>query len=60
MKKVALIYWPEDGNVEAVAEKIKGFYGEDITVSSIANISKDDLSEADNWIVGGSTVGSHV
>jgi len=60
MKKVALIYWPQDGNVEAVAKKIKGFYGDDITIYSIANINKEILSRADNWIVGGSTVGSHI
>jgi len=60
MKKVALIYWPEDGNVEAIAEKIKTMYGGEITVSSIANIDKDILNDSDNWIIGGSTVGSHV
>jgi flavodoxin I len=60
MKKVALIYWPEDGNVEAVANMIKNMYEGEITVHSIANIKKELLSEADNWIVGGSTVGSHV
>lgn len=60
MKKVALIYWPEDGNVEAVAEKIKGLFDGNLTINSIANISNEVLAEADNWIIGGSTVGSHV
>jgi len=61
MKKVALIYWPEGGNVEAVADKIIEHYGSDtITKYSIANINKDDLTESGNWIIGGSTVGSHV
>jgi len=60
MKKAVLIYWPEDGNVEAVAEKIKVIYGNDISVYSIAKVNKDDMVKADNWIIGGSTVGSHV
>ncbi|MCD4682317.1 MAG: flavodoxin [Bacteroidales bacterium] len=61
MKKVALIYWPEGGNVEAVADKIIEHYGSDtITKYSIANIRKEDLAESGYWIIGGSTVGSHV
>lgn len=61
MKKIALIYWPEGGNAEKVADKIISRYGEgEIRKVSVVNVTKEFLSEADLWIVGGSTVGSHV
>ena len=43
MKKIALIYWPEDGNVEAVAEKIKYDLWWGNINYSISNIDKEIL-----------------
>jgi len=61
MNKVLLVYWPEKGNVEQVSGKISAKLNDCIVVTkSIVNVTQDDLKESDNWIVGGSTVGSHI
>lgn len=61
MKKIALVYWPEGGNVETVAEKIFHRFEDDkIEKNSVASIDQQTLSDFDYLIVGGSTVGSHV
>ena len=61
MKKIALIYWPEKGNVEYVADRIaehlKNFEIEKI---SLAGLSDHDPSSMNYWIIGGSTAGAHV
>jgi len=60
MKKVLLVFWPEKGNVESVADKIISNAGEfDIEKKSIVKTDVSDLERYDNWIVGCSTVGSH-
>jgi len=61
MKKIALIYWPERGNVETVAENIYNRFEDGrIEKFSVANVNQQTLSDFDHLIVGGSTVGSHV
>lgn len=61
MKKIALVFWPEGGNVESVADRIvAGFQGMEVTKVSLARISNRILAEADFWIIGGSTVGAHI
>ena len=61
MKKILLIYWPEEGNVEHISKTIAKKLSDDKVVRrSIIDITPDDLTGFDNWIVGGSTVGSHV
>jgi flavodoxin I len=61
MKKIALIYWPEGGNVENVANKIiAGLPGAEATKISLAHPNAGVLTEADFWIIGGSTVGAHI
>ena len=61
MNKALLVFWPEKGNVDTVGDKIiKAFEGFEITKISIPNLNKELMEEYDNWIVGGSTVGSHV
>ncbi len=61
MKKIALIYWPEGGNVEAVADKIVShFEGFEIVKASLNMLDRDILLGCSKWIVGGSTVGSHI
>lgn len=61
MKKIALIFWPEGGNVDESGDQILKRYSDDEIVKlSIADVTKDILNEYDNWIIGGSTVGSHV
>jgi flavodoxin I len=61
MNKVLLVYWPENGNVEKVAgllgQKLNEFT---LIKRSIVDVSKADMNEAAYWIIGGSTVGSHV
>lgn len=61
MSKIALIYWPEGGNVETVADKFIGhFAGKEIVKMSLGKLDINTLQESNHWIVGGSTVGSHV
>jgi flavodoxin I len=61
MSKIALIYWPEGGNVEAVADKFIGhFAAKEIIKMSLGKLDIKILQECNHWIVGGSTVGSHV
>ncbi len=61
MKKIALIFSPEGGNVDESGDQIvTRFNNDEITKISINNVTKETLGEYDNWIVGGSTVGSHV
>lgn len=61
MNKVLLVYWPEEGSVEKVANKFASrFERSNIKIVSVAKITSNDLNAYDNWIIGGSTVGSHV
>ncbi|HPE56237.1 MAG TPA: flavodoxin domain-containing protein [Bacteroidales bacterium] len=61
MNKALLVFWPEKGNVDSVGDKIiKAFEEFEIKKVSILNLNKELLEEYDNWIIGGSTVGSHV
>jgi len=61
MNKIALIYWPEGGNVETIADKlVKKIGTPKIIKMSLLKLEKDTLLECSHWIVGGSTVGSHV
>lgn len=61
MNKVLLAYWPLEGNVEFVAERItKKLIGYTVIKKSITVVTPDDLNESKFWIIGGSTVGSHV
>jgi flavodoxin I len=61
MKKIALIYWPEGGNVAFVANKIeKKFDATILDKFSVKDAEEKNLNDYDYWLVGGSTVGSHV
>jgi flavodoxin I len=61
MNKLLLIYWPEGGNVETIALKLREkLMGVDITKRTVTDVTVDDMESNDNWIIGGSTVGSHV
>jgi flavodoxin I len=61
MKKIALIFSPEGGNVDLSGDQIVARFNDaEITKISINSITPEILSKYDNWIVGGSTVGSHV
>jgi flavodoxin I len=61
MNKVLLVYWPKDGNVAKVAAKVALHLSDsNLTKKDITEITQQDLNDADNWIIGGSTVGSHV
>ena len=55
------MYWPEKGNVETVSEKIADKLNDwEVVIKPITRVTPQDLHDFDNWIVGGSTVGSHV
>lgn len=61
MSKLLLIFWPENGNVALVSDKITEKLNDMTLVKkSIIDVTLDDLAEADNLIIGGSTVGSHI
>lgn len=61
MNKIALIYWPEGGNVEVIADKLIKKIGQPkILKMSLLKLDKDALLQCNHWILGGSTVGSHV
>ena len=61
MKKIALVYWPEGGNVEFTAGKIeKKFDAAIIDKYSVKDVDSQKLNEYDYLLIGGSTVGSHV
>lgn len=60
MSKTLLIYWPNGGNVESIALKLQDKFSKDVfEKKSIMEVSSEDLKSNDNWIIGGSTVGSH-
>ena len=61
MSKVLLMYWPEKGNVETVSGKmLEKLNDYEVVQKPITRITPQDLHDCDNWIIGGSTVGSHV
>ncbi|MCF8368997.1 MAG: flavodoxin domain-containing protein [Bacteroidales bacterium] len=61
MNKVLLVFWPREGNVEVVADKmLSRFNNSMIKKITVTDVTVNDLKAYDNWIVGGSTVGSHV
>ncbi|MGC8864109.1 MAG: flavodoxin [Bacteroidales bacterium] len=58
MKKILVLYWPERGNVEHCAVKIKNVLGNDATLKSLKTVNESDIQEADLIIAGCSTVGA--
>ncbi|MBM3434988.1 MAG: flavodoxin FldA [Bacteroidetes bacterium] len=61
MHKIALIFWPEGGNVEGVADKIvAGLPGIEVNKISLSKMDARELADAGLWIIGGSTVGAHI
>jgi len=61
MKNVLIIYWPKKGNVENAANIIAGKQAiGNYKITPVTEVSLEDLNQYDNWIVGGSTVGSHI
>lgn len=57
MKKTILMYWPKDGNVETCAQLISDKY-KDLEMKSIDQVNDEDLKNAEQYIIGCSTVGS--
>ena len=61
MKKVAIVYWPKEGNVEVVANKIHAQLNENESVlTDITKAGEFDLEAQDLIIIGGSTVGAEI
>lgn len=61
MKKTILLYWPKGGNVEQVTGTFKSKFNDgELDVYPIDSVDKELISGYDYWILGGSTVGSHV
>lgn len=61
MEKVAIIYWPKNGNVEATAQKIfSHFKNADADLMDITAVNAAKLEAYDFMIIGGSTVGAEI
>lgn len=61
MGKVAIIYWPKEGNAEASARKIYSQFEESNTdLMDISMVKASDLNKYDLIIIGGSTVGAEI
>ena len=59
MENIGILYWPKDGNVEAVAKKIYDQFDKTkADVYDILSIEPTDLVNYDCLIIGCSTVGS--
>lgn len=58
MKKILVLYWPEKGNVEHCALKIKNALGNEASLKSLKGVNASDIQEADLVIAGSSTVGA--
>lgn len=58
MKKVLVVYWPERGNVESCAVKIKEAFGPEAQLKSLKQLTENDLNNTDLLIAGNSTVGA--
>lgn len=59
MKKIGIFYGPGGGSTEAVANKIARLIGEDkCSLSTVSQVSVDDLAGFDNIIFGIATIGN--
>ncbi len=59
MKKIALIYWPKNGNVEKTAEKIATHFDSgSLDIFTISALDMASLPAYDLLIFGGSTIGA--
>jgi len=58
MKNVLVVYWPERGNVESCAIKIRAAFGPEAGLKSVKQLTESDLREADLLVAGCSTVGA--
>jgi flavodoxin I len=61
MEKVAIIYWPLEGNAEASAKKIYSKF--DKSKADLMNITSVEAAKLNNYdlvIIGGSTVGAEI
>jgi len=58
MKKILIVYWPERGNVESCAIKIKTAIGQEAKLKSLKQLTDTDLKECDLLVAGCSTVGA--
>lgn len=59
MKKIGLVYWPQGGNVEKIAQKIAAqFSDESLNMLPINKFDPRALNTFDLVIAGGSTVGA--
>lgn len=59
MKKVALLYGPQGGYTEKVAQMIAQEYGESVVLFQVKEVTPEDLEAYDHFIFGGPTVGKH-
>ncbi len=61
MEKVAIIYWPKDGNVEIVAKKIYSHFEQsNAIIRNISEFKSQEIESCDFIIIGGSTVGAEI
>lgn len=59
MEKIALIFWPEEGNVERIADALcNEFAGGQVVKLPVVKADKDVMNRYNHFIFGGSTVGA--
>ncbi len=58
MKKIAIVYWPLQGNVSNAAKKIHNLISDKADLFDLASFSSREVKNYDYFIVGSSTVGA--
>lgn len=58
MKKIAIVYWPLQGNVSRAAKKIHALIKDKADIFDLASFSSREIQQYDYFIVGSSTVGA--
>ncbi len=58
MKKIAIVYWPLQGNVSRAAKKIHALIADKADIFDLASFSSQEIQQYDYFIVGSSTVGA--
>ena len=59
MKKIVLLFWVKDGNVERAARKVYSMFNQDvIDIFDVDSFDVDSIENYDLIILGGSTIGA--
>ncbi|MEA1874502.1 MAG: flavodoxin domain-containing protein [Bacteroidota bacterium] len=58
MKKIAIVYWPLQGNVSKATKKIHALISDKADLFDLASFGSREIQQYDYFIVGSSTVGA--